>query len=135
MLKLIFVVGFACLSLASCATMTPQSTAVEEKLTVGTAQREIRLGMSGSDVLSALGSPNLVSTDAERLEVWVYDRISTEIVRSDVRAGVWLLGSSTLSGVSGARNVETTRQRTLTVIVKFDDESLVRDFAYHSSRF
>ena len=135
MLKLMFVVGFACLSLASCATMTPQSTAAEEKLTVGTAQREIRLGMSGGDVLSALGSPNLVSTDAERLEVWVYDRISTEIVQSDVRAGVWLLGSSTLSGASGARSTKTTSQRTLTVIVKFDADTRVRDFAYHSSRF
>jgi hypothetical protein len=76
-----------------------------------------------------------VSTDAERREVWAYDRISTEIVQSDVKAGVWLLGSSTLSGVSGGLKTATTSQRTLTIIVKFDAESRVRDFAYHSSRF
>ena len=121
--------------LASCASLPPQSAGAEDRVTVGTAQKEIRIGMSGADVLTTLGSPNLVSTDAERLEVWVYDRISTEIVRSDVRAGVWLLGSSTLSGASGNRNTETTVQKTLTVIVKFDAASRVRDFAYHSSRF
>jgi outer membrane protein assembly factor BamE (lipoprotein component of BamABCDE complex) len=121
--------------LPSCATLTPQSVNAEEKLTVGTAQREIRIGMSGADVISVLGSPNLVSTDAERREVWAYDRISTEIVQSDVKAGVWLLGSSTLSGVSGGLKTATTSQRTLTIIVKFDAESRVRDFAYHSSRF
>lgn len=133
--KSILILSLMAFSLASCATVTSHSNAAEEKLTVGTAQREIRIGMSGVDVLSALGSPNLVSTDGERMEVWVYDRISTEIVRSDVRAGVWLLGSSTLSGASGARNTETTSQRTLTVIVKFDADARVRDFAYHSSRF
>jgi len=135
MLKLIMMVSLIVLVLPSCATLTPQSVNAEEKLTVGTAQREIRIGMSGADVISVLGSPNLVSTDAERREVWAYDRISTEIVQSDVKAGVWLLGSSTLSGVSGGLKTATTSQRTLTIIVKFDAESRVRDFAYHSSRF
>jgi len=135
MLKLIMMVSLIVLVLPSCATLTPQSVNAEEKLTVGTAQREIRIGMSGADVISVLGSPNLVSTDAERREVWAYDRISTEIIQSDVKAGVWLLGSSTLSGVSGGLKTATTSQRTLTIIVKFDAESRVRDFAYHSSRF
>ena len=135
MLKLIMMVSLIVLVIPSCATLTPQSAAEEQKLTVGTAQREIRIGMSGADVISVLGSPNLVSTDAERREVWAYDRISTEIIQSDVKAGVWLLGSSTLSGVSGGRKTSTTSQRTLTIIIRFDAESRVRDFAYHSSRF
>lgn len=33
-----------------------------DKLTVGTVQREIRQGMSGAEVATALGSPNIVST-------------------------------------------------------------------------
>ncbi len=135
MLKSIMMVSLIVLVLPSCANLATQPASAEEKLTVGTAQREIRIGMSGADVISVLGSPNLVSTDAERREVWAYDRISTEIVQSDVKAGVWLLGSSTLSGVSGGLKTATTSQRTLTIIVKFDVESRVRDFAYHSSRF
>ncbi len=133
--KSILMVSLMVLLLESCATLSPQSVSTEETLTVGTAQREIRVGMSGADVISVLGSPNLVSTDSERREVWAYDRISTEIVQTDVKAGVWLLGSSTLSGASGGRKTDTTSQRTLTIIIRFDAESRVRDFAYHSSRF
>lgn len=135
MLKSIMMISLIVLMLPSCATLAPQSLNAEEKLTVGTAQREIRIGMSGADVISVLGSPNLVSTDAERHEVWAYDRISTEIVQTDVNAGIWVLGSSALGGASGGRKTENTSQRTLTIIVRFDAESRVRDFAYHSSRF
>ena len=135
MRKLIVMVSFIVVVLSSCATLAPQSVNQEEKLTVGTAQREIRIGMSGADVINVLGSPNLVSTDADRNEVWAYDRISTEIVQTDLNAGVWLLGSSGLGGASGGRKTDTSSQRTLTIIVRFDAESRVRDFAYHSSRF
>lgn len=135
MLKSILMVGLIVLVLPSCATLAPQSVNSEEKLTVGTAQREIRIGMSGADVITVLGSPNLVSTDTERREVWAYDRISTEIVQTDLKAGVWVLGGSALGGASGGRKTDTTSQRTLTIIVRFDDDSRVRDFAYHSSRF
>ena len=41
-------------------------------------QREIKLGMSGADVAKVLGSPNIVTTDDERREVWIYDKFSTD---------------------------------------------------------
>jgi len=34
-----------------------------DRVTVGSVQKEIRKGMSGSEVALALGSPNIVSTD------------------------------------------------------------------------
>jgi outer membrane protein assembly factor BamE (lipoprotein component of BamABCDE complex) len=98
-----------------------------DRLTVGTVQREIRKGMSGAEVLEALGSPNVVSTDESGLEVWVYDRFATDVVASE-SVGTLIL----LSGSSGAAS---RTQRTLTVIIKFDENKRVRDFAYHSSRF
>jgi len=97
------------------------------RLTVGTVQREVRKGMSGAEVLEALGSPNIVSTDESGLEVWVYDRFATDVVTSE-SVGTLIL----LSGSSGAAS---RTQRTLTVIIKFDENKRVRDFAYHSSRF
>ena len=114
-----------------------------DRVTVGTVQQSIRVGMSGAEVAGVLGSPNIVSTDEERREVWIYDKISTESVRSSSEGGVLSLifvdltdvftgGAGGLSGSSGA---ESTSQRTLTVIIKFDEEKLVRDFAYHTSRF
>ncbi len=97
------------------------------RLTVGTVQREVRKGMSGAEVLEALGSPNVVSSDESGLEVWVYDRFATDVVTSE-SVGTLIL----LSGSSGAAS---RTQRTLTVIIKFDENKRVRDFAYHSSRF
>lgn len=99
-----------------------------DRLTVGKVQREISIGMSSADVIEALGSPNVVTTDEERREVWVYDKISSEVIYSESGAGLKFL----TSGASGGRK---TTQRTLTVVIKFDKEQKVRDFAYHKSSF
>jgi hypothetical protein len=101
------------------------------RLTVGTVQREISKGMSGAGVIEALGSPNIISTDEQGREVWVYDKISTERVQSKSSSGTWLLLFSG-SSASGASSVS---QRTLTIVVKFDVQGKVRDLAYHTTRF
>ncbi|THB64994.1 MAG: hypothetical protein D6E12_13590 [Desulfovibrio sp.] len=102
-----------------------------DRVTVGTVQREIRVGMSGAEVIEALGSPNVVSTDEHRREVWVYDKFATERVTSGGSAGVWLL----VVGGGQHASASSTSQRTLTIIVKFDEQGLVRDFAYRQSSF
>lgn len=102
-----------------------------QNLTVGTVQKEIRIGMSGAEVASVLGSPNIVTTDEERREVWVYDKISTDVVTSTSTGWVFALiaGGQTSSGAA------SRSQKTLTVVVKFDNQNKVRDFAYHTSKF
>ena len=115
---------------------TPQA---DEALTVGAVQKEIRIGMAGSQVAGVLGSPNIVSTDESRNEVWIYDKISTQYVRADAQAGILAIGGGSdvigAAGASGSQSSGATSQRTLTVIIKFDGNGLVRDFAYHTSRF
>lgn len=130
-----------------CQTAGEHRQAVQDesgdRLTVGKVQREVRVGMSSADVISVLGSPNMVSTDEERREVWVYDKIATERVYSSSSGGVNVLflgfGSGTAGGLGGGGNssagASSTSQRTLTVIIKYDKVGKVRDFAYHSSRF
>lgn len=133
--------------LTGCMTAGQHRAAVQDdgsdSLTVGTVQREIRVGMSGAEVAQALGSPNIVSTDEQRREVWIYDKISTETAYSTSRGGVSALilgGGSSVIGAAGPgysqhSGASSSSQRTLTVIVKFDENSQVRDFAYHTSRF
>jgi outer membrane protein assembly factor BamE (lipoprotein component of BamABCDE complex) len=112
-------------------------------MTVGKVQKEIRVGMSGADVAQALGSPNIVSTDEERREVWIYDKVATERVYSSSSGGVnalilgWGDGAAGGAGIRGGSSAgaSSTSQRTLTVIIKFDKDGKVRDFAHHSSRF
>jgi outer membrane protein assembly factor BamE (lipoprotein component of BamABCDE complex) len=87
--------------------------------------------MPSSQVIETLGSPNIVSTDENRLEVWVYDKIATDVTYSNNNGGVWLI----LGSVGGASGSASTSQRTLTIVIKFDADKKVRDFAYHSSSF
>jgi hypothetical protein len=91
-----------------------------------------------------LGSPNIVTTDDQRREVWTYDRFSTETVTSSSAGGIAALifgggggsgGGGVVPGVGRTAAAETRTQRTLTVIIKFDDQKRVRDFAYHASQF
>jgi outer membrane protein assembly factor BamE (lipoprotein component of BamABCDE complex) len=144
--KSLLVAGVA-LSLAACVSASQHRAAVEEpagdRLTVGTVQKEIRVGMSGAEVAAVLGSPNIVSTDEERREVWIYDKIATDSAYSTSSGGIASLilggGGSVAGAAVGSANqsagAASTSQRTLTVIIKFDDDKKVRDFAYHTSRF
>jgi outer membrane protein assembly factor BamE (lipoprotein component of BamABCDE complex) len=95
--------------------------------------------MSGADVAYVLGSPNIVSTDSERREVWVYDKIATDVAYSRSSGNIvgLIFGGSggAFGGIGGDSGASSKSQRTLTVIVKFDNSGLVRDFAYHTSRF
>ena len=145
-MKNFLVSAMAVLTLSGCMVAQHHRSSVRDdsgdRMTVGVVQKEIRVGMSGAEVAQALGSPNVVSTDEERREVWIYDKISTEKAYSSSKAGIpslilvglvdFAFRGAKLAGDSGA---ESTSQRTLTVIIKFDEDKKVRDFAYHASRF
>jgi len=100
-------------------------------LTVGKVQGEIKEGMPASDVAAILGSPNIVTTDEKRREVWIYDKVSSNRVdtRNSFSGGIIILGGSTRQAES------TSVQKTLTIIIKFDEEKKVRDFAYNYTQF
>lgn len=137
--------------LGGCMSASQHASEVQQgnqgdRLTVGTVQREIRTGMSGAEVAEVLGSPNIVSTDEQGREVWIYDKISTDRVYSSSSGGVsalilggksngGLIGGAGSTGYSSGSGAVSTSQRTLTIIIKFDKEQRVRDFAYHSSSF
>ena len=139
------------MTISGCMSASQHRSAVQDnstdRLTVGTVQREIRIGMSGADVAAVLGSPNIVSSDEKRREIWIYDKIATDRAYSSSSGGVNTLflgggiigtvpvGGAVGAGASGSAGASSTSQRTLTVIIKFDNNNKVRDFAYHTSRF
>lgn len=110
-----------------------------DRITVGTVQKEVRIGMSATEVAQVLGSPNIVTTDEERRETWIYDKIATDVTYSKSSGTIvgLIFGNSAAGAGSGSKNAgsTTTSQRTLTVIIRFDDDDQVRDFSYHTSRF
>ena len=116
---------------AACAGPEIQEQAPQDRLTVGKVQGEIKVGMSGASVLEVLGSPNMISTDDQRREVWVYDKVSTE--RMDANTSSY--GTLLIFGASAQRSSSSTQQRTLTIVIKFDQDKKVRDFAYNYTQF
>jgi outer membrane protein assembly factor BamE (lipoprotein component of BamABCDE complex) len=110
-----------------------------DRVTVGTVQKEIVIGMSAADVASVLGSPNIVTTEEERQETWIYDKISSDVTYSRSSGTIVGLLFGSAGGGAGAGSTSagsrSSSQRTLTVIIKFDGNSKVRDFSYHTSRF
>ena len=121
-------------SLALVGCLNPQdvhnSVKGDDKATisVGAAQRSIKVGMTGAGVAEALGSPNILSTDEEGREVWIYDRVTSSVRATAANGPLTLL-------VGGSAVAAERSQSTLTIIVKFDKAGKVRDLAYHTSKF
>ena len=118
-----------CIIVAGCGSNKAEIK--EDRLTVGKVQGEIKVGMSAAQVAELLGSPNIVTTDEKRREVWIYDKVSTDRVdtASSSFAGIIILGATSRDSSS------SQRQRTLTIIIKYDEEKKVRDFAYNATQF
>lgn len=106
-------------------TATPQ-----ENVTVGKVQREIKVGMSGADVAEVLGSPNIVTSDGDNKEVWIYDKISSSVSTSSSGGYATLI----LIGGSSYTSNTTSTQSSLTIIIKFENRK-VKKFSYRTSKF
>jgi outer membrane protein assembly factor BamE (lipoprotein component of BamABCDE complex) len=125
---LITALSIAVLVLAACASPPPDDA---DQLTVGKVQGEIKVGMDAASVAQILGSPNIVTTDDQRREVWIYDKISSDRVDTSSSIG----GTIIIFGGGKSSRESSSNQRTLTIIIKYDEEKKVRDFAYNYSSF
>lgn len=115
--------------------------------TLGNVQSSVREGMSQEQVISCLGSPNIVTNDSSGNETWVYDKIASDSAYSASSGGGGLgalggglIGSALLGGlgsVGGNKSAGAyeTSQKTLTVMIKFDPKRNVRTINYHQSKF
>lgn len=108
----------------------------DKKLTVGLVQKEIKEGVSSVKVAQTLGSPNIVKKSPETNgEVWIYDRISQ--TKSDASLGISVLGmGSDVAGLLGGNASQSeSSSRSLTVIIKLDEEDTVKDVSYFRSAY
>ena len=129
--------------------------AQERKLTLGVVQSTVREGIDQAAVATALGSPNIVTTDAAGNETWIYDKIATETSHSGSNrsqnfgvgggAGAGGLAGAVLAlggagagysrGENDATGASAQTQRTMTVVIKFDENKLVSKVSYNTSAF
>jgi outer membrane protein assembly factor BamE (lipoprotein component of BamABCDE complex) len=131
MIKKSLMVVSVLLLFVGCTLYNPQT---DEKPTVAKAQNSLKKGMSSAEVIEIMGSPNIISTNKEGNEVWVYDKISTQSASQSSGVGLGFIPALFIKGGnSSSSNVSS--QRTLTIIVKYDSNKKVKDISYHTSRF
>lgn len=105
-----------------CGGLDLYNPKVDEKLSVAKAQKDLKVGISSAEVIEIMGSPNIISSDANGNEVWVYDKVSSQ--KAAIAGGIFRSEASMVSN-----------SRTLTIIVKFDENNKVRDVKYRTSSF
>jgi hypothetical protein len=117
----------AILALAACASPPPPEP---QPPAMDAVQHEIKLGLDQASVLEALGPASRVSTDSQRREVWTYENIASDRVdtESSVGGGIVVFSGGNRTGVRSAS------QRTLTLVIYYDEARKVRDFAYNYSQ-
>ncbi len=111
--------------------------------TLGLVQKALRPGLSQADVAERLGSPNIVTREADGREAWVYDKVASERETSGESVGVGGAASGAggsfwgLLGVTAGKRSEKAKssQRTLTVVIRFSAAGAVETFTWHDSRF
>ena len=118
--------------IAGCSN-SPKET--PSKLTLGLAQSTVTKGANQTEITKVLGAPNIISMDKQGNETWTYDRISRD-AESSSGSGVgfgalfgWVFAGGRSSASSSISN------RSLTVIITFDDNKNVIDYAYQSLEF
>jgi hypothetical protein len=116
LITLLFLTG--CQSMAPLA-LIPARQIETQKLTLGSVQANVRVGVSGDDVIAALGSPNIITQSADKSETWVYDKVATE--------------AEVATGYNSAVAVRSTR--TMLVTVKFGLDKRVKDVSYRQTSY
>lgn len=103
----------------------------EQELTLGVVQKDVKIGSTQDEVAVALGSPNIVTKDADGKDTWIYDKVSSISSYNSSGFGVGII----LAGYAKAKQNTQSVQKTLTVVIKFDTNNKVESFTYHMSKF
>ena len=118
----------------------------ETNLTLGTAQKSVKIGTTQEEVAMALGSPNIVTVDSEGNDTWIYDKVASvsSYNSSGFNVGIGGFGGGLGSHGGGGGLVNAgygksggsvqSNQKTLTIVIKFKNQK-VSSFQYHMSNF
>lgn len=133
--------------LSSCSS-SPRPTGIgnSDPASYGMAKKTLKVGTTTQQqVLETFGAPNITTKGTgDVLEVWTYEKVSSEYVASQVSlgggggAGVDIAGKVPLGGgVFGSYGKQKgySSVRTVTLIIKFDSNELVSDYRIMETNF
>ena len=97
-------------------------------LTAGMAKTKIVNGVTTqSELLEVFGSPNIITKNKSGNELWTYDKVAME---KSYEEGYW---NVIVGGGSGGK--QSTSMKTFTLMIEFDDNSIVKSNSYRASQF
>jgi len=104
-----------------------------ERLSVASAQ-QINVGDGQSEVIKALGTPNIISKSSSGNTSWVYDRIGSyfETVETTMGGGLRLFG---YGRASGKVTKSAVTSKTFIVVIDFDQDSNVANLTYRYTQY
>ncbi|MDR2526452.1 MAG: hypothetical protein LBC92_01085 [Rickettsiales bacterium] len=104
-------------AITSCSTNERQNV----KTTTNTLEKqdEIKVGMKADALAEILGSPNMITTDSEGLEIWVYNKASLDAYKRN------------LLFVDEDHKIKRVLQyKDLIIVVKFDKQNRIKSLTY-----
>jgi hypothetical protein len=118
------------------------------RLSYGAITATVKKGTTTqSDLVTLFGGPNITTLDSDGMETWVYERtasetsttsqvaVNSQVERFDVFFGLGLMGK----GADASRSSEHTNVahsiKTLTVIIKFNQDKTVQEYSARASYF
>lgn len=123
----------------------------QQVFTLGLVQSKIKAGISQADVVTVLGSPNIVTKDSNGKDTWIYDKVASVSSSTDTANGVGIGGGGGGFGIGGSgagggfgiinashnshKSSAQSNQKTLTVVIKFTKDNRVESYTYHMSNF
>lgn len=120
---------------------SPNSIQQPTNLTTAQVKRSITVGVTTQEeVVQALGTPNMLLKSSGSCESWTYDqvRVDNSSIGFNLLGGIGGTSSTSKIGETGSvlgggaaqiTNMnESSSVRTMTVIIKFDNNGIVRDY-------
>jgi|GEM_PF-1246238 len=145
------------------STPTPAAPAEVKttNLTYGATKGLVKKGVTTqSELLELFGGPDVMTTDKDGTEVWMYDKStstvsgsqassSTQADKSQASVMAGFLGIPFIAGVGGGKastqsqgtqetqgtNTVTRSSKTITFIIKFNQDKTVKDYAVRQSKY
>ena len=134
-MKYLQLIIFSSIMFIACAVPAPTAVAQDNDFTLGKVQSQLKEGLSSSQVVLLLGSPNLVTSTKDGGQAWTYDKISQESESSSV-SGAGAGSSGNFFGIfGGGRSKSSKSTKNLTLVIKFDSDGLVTNYKYQSIKY
>lgn len=126
----------------------PENSIQETSLSYGAIKKYLKIGVTTqADILKLFGSPNNMTTSSSGNEIWVYDKVRTELSTSAekgtaggiIGGGIGIGSGGVGAAAGGSKSKSTTNlvstTNTLTVIMEFDEKNILIDYSARQGRY